>query len=206
MAAFAGEGEESFVAAVRAMESGETGCEVAAAEEGLDGGDGTGTERAEGLAVADLVGSEEILPTVVDDLPERRGAGMALSSRVPRSVGLGAWFFVPGSWFRIFGRRTVPGMGMALHPLASAGTVDSRMVSASSDSRSCSGPSASLAGRTPGVLRRERSHPSSFRRRTRSSPCKQRSKSSICAKHWNCTTANESGAKSSSGLGSFRFC
>jgi hypothetical protein len=51
VAAFAGEGEEAFVAAVRALETGEAGCEVAATEEGLDGGDGVGVEWAEGLAL-----------------------------------------------------------------------------------------------------------------------------------------------------------
>ena len=40
VAAFAGEGEQTFVAAVWALETGEAGCEVAATEEGLDGGDG----------------------------------------------------------------------------------------------------------------------------------------------------------------------
>ena len=39
VAALAGEGEEAFVAAVGALEAGEAGGEVAAAEEGLDGGE-----------------------------------------------------------------------------------------------------------------------------------------------------------------------
>jgi hypothetical protein len=42
VAALAGEGEEAFVTTVRALEAGEAGGEVAAAEEGLDGGDGGG--------------------------------------------------------------------------------------------------------------------------------------------------------------------
>jgi len=71
----AGEGEGSFVSAVRAMEAEEARGEVAAAEEGLDGGDGAGTERPEGLAVAAFVGGEEIPPAVVDDLPQGRGTG-----------------------------------------------------------------------------------------------------------------------------------
>jgi len=51
VAAFAGEGEEAFVATIGALEAGEAGGEVAAAEKGLDGGDGGGVERAEGFAV-----------------------------------------------------------------------------------------------------------------------------------------------------------
>ncbi len=73
MAAFAGEGEEAFVAAVWALEAGEAG--VAAAEEGLDGGDGVGAEWAEGLAMLLFVVCEEIVPAVVDDLPQWRGTG-----------------------------------------------------------------------------------------------------------------------------------
>ena len=40
VAALAGEGEQAFVTAVGAMKPGEACGEVAAAEEGLDGGDG----------------------------------------------------------------------------------------------------------------------------------------------------------------------
>jgi hypothetical protein len=40
VAALAGEGEQAFVTAVRALEAGEARGEVAAAEEGLDGVDG----------------------------------------------------------------------------------------------------------------------------------------------------------------------
>ena len=75
VAAFTGEGEEAFVAAVRALETGEAGCEVAATEEGLDGGDAVGAEWAEGLALLLFVVCEEVAPAVVDDLPEWRGAG-----------------------------------------------------------------------------------------------------------------------------------
>ena len=70
VAALAGEGEEAFVAAVRALEAGEAGGEVATAEKGLDGGDGGGRERAEGFAVVFLVVGEEVVPAVVDELPE----------------------------------------------------------------------------------------------------------------------------------------
>ena len=77
VAALAGEGEEAFVAAVRALKAGESGGEVAAAEEGLDGGDGGGRERAEGFAVVRFVVCEEVIPAVVNQLPEGRGAGTA---------------------------------------------------------------------------------------------------------------------------------
>jgi hypothetical protein len=48
VAAFAGEGDEAFVAAVRAVEAEEAGGEVAAAEEVADGGEDVWAERAEG--------------------------------------------------------------------------------------------------------------------------------------------------------------
>ena len=75
VAALAGEGEEAFVAAIRALEAGEAGGEVATAEKGLDTGDGGGRERPEGFAVVFLVVGEEVIPAVVDKLPEGRGAG-----------------------------------------------------------------------------------------------------------------------------------
>ena len=75
VAALAGEGEEAFVAAVKALESGEAGGEVATAEKGLDTGDGGGRERPEGFAVVFLVVGEEVIPAVVDKLPEGRGTG-----------------------------------------------------------------------------------------------------------------------------------
>jgi hypothetical protein len=46
VAALAGEGEESFVAAIRAVEAEETGGKIAAAEEGFDGGRGGGARRS----------------------------------------------------------------------------------------------------------------------------------------------------------------
>jgi hypothetical protein len=70
MPALAGESEQFFVTAVRALEAGETGCEVTTAEEGLDGHYGAWAERAEGLAVMLLVVREKVIPAVVDDLPE----------------------------------------------------------------------------------------------------------------------------------------
>ena len=63
------------MAAIRALESGEAGGEVATAEKGLDGCYGRGRERAEGFAVVFLVVGEEVIPAVVDKLPEGRGAG-----------------------------------------------------------------------------------------------------------------------------------
>jgi hypothetical protein len=77
VAAFAGEGEEAFVAAVRALEAGEAGGEVTTTEEGLDGGRGVGAEWAEGLPVVFFVVGEEVFPAVVDELPEGRGTGAA---------------------------------------------------------------------------------------------------------------------------------
>jgi hypothetical protein len=73
VAAFAGEGEEAFVAAVRAVEAEEAGGEVAAAEEGADGGEDVGAERAEGGTVELFVTSEEGVPGGGEDLPEWRG-------------------------------------------------------------------------------------------------------------------------------------
>jgi hypothetical protein len=75
VSALAGEGEEAFVATVKALESGEAGGKVAAAEKGLDGGDGCWVEWAEGFAVMFLGVGEEVIPAVVDKLPEGRGAG-----------------------------------------------------------------------------------------------------------------------------------
>ena len=77
VAGLAGEGEELFVAAVGAMEAGEAGGEVAAAEEGADGGDGIRAQRSHGAAVVGFVSGEEVVPGVVDELPEGRGARAA---------------------------------------------------------------------------------------------------------------------------------
>jgi hypothetical protein len=74
---FWSEGHESFVTAVGTLEAGEAGGEIATAEEGFDGGGGSGVERAEGLAVFVFVVGEEFVPAVADELPERRGAGAA---------------------------------------------------------------------------------------------------------------------------------
>ena len=71
VAAFAGEGEESFVPAVGTLETGEAGSEVATAEEGLDGVDGGRLEWAKGFAVLLFVVGNEVVPAVMDELPER---------------------------------------------------------------------------------------------------------------------------------------
>lgn len=55
------------MAAVGTLETRESGGEVAAAEEGFDGG--AGVERTEGRTVIFFVISEEALPAMVDDLP-----------------------------------------------------------------------------------------------------------------------------------------
>jgi hypothetical protein len=65
------------VATIRALEAGETGGEVAAAEKGLNGGDGCWVEWAEGFSVVFFVTSEEVFPAMVNDLPEGGGAGAA---------------------------------------------------------------------------------------------------------------------------------
>jgi hypothetical protein len=79
VAAFAGDRVKRLrltrLHSVRALEAGEAGGEVAATEEGLDSGNGGGVERAEGFAVSFFVTNEEVVPTMVDDLPEGRGAG-----------------------------------------------------------------------------------------------------------------------------------
>jgi len=73
----AGEGEEAFVAAVRAVEAEEAGGEVAAAEEVADGGEDVGAERTEGGTVELFVTSEEGVPGGGENLPQWRGPGAA---------------------------------------------------------------------------------------------------------------------------------
>gem|GEM_PF-6051264 len=77
VAGFAGEGAEALVAAVGAEVAGEAGGEVAAAVIGLDGCDGFRAEGTHGGAVVALVTGEEVIPSGVDDLPQREGAGSA---------------------------------------------------------------------------------------------------------------------------------
>ncbi len=77
VAALAGEGQQLLVAAIGALEAGESGGEVAAAVEFLDDVNGVGAKRPTGLAMGGSVVSEKLAPAVVDDLPEWRGAGAA---------------------------------------------------------------------------------------------------------------------------------
>lgn len=84
VAALAGEGEEPFVAAVGAWEAGEAGGEVAAAEEGFDGGGGDRVERAEIGAGRDPCGA--VFRSWRGILPSRGGR----VARVARRGGGGA--------------------------------------------------------------------------------------------------------------------
>ena len=77
MAALAGEGEEAFVAAIRAVEAEETGGKIATAEEIAHAGEDIGTERPHGGTVAFFIAGNEGVPGGGDDLPERRGTGAA---------------------------------------------------------------------------------------------------------------------------------
>ena len=79
VASLAGEGHELLVSAVWTLEAGESGGEVAAAVEGPDGGCSVWGERTMFLAVVFFVSVEELVPAVVDDLPE---------GRCPRAAGL----------------------------------------------------------------------------------------------------------------------
>ena len=56
--------------AVFAVEPGESLGQIAAAIEFLDDFNGVGSERSVGFAISRFVLSLEIIPTVVDDLPE----------------------------------------------------------------------------------------------------------------------------------------
>ena len=81
VAGLACEGEELFVTAIGAMEAGEAGGEIAAAEEGADAGDGLGAQRSHGATVVLFVAGEKSIPCVLDELPEGRGAGAARGRR-----------------------------------------------------------------------------------------------------------------------------
>jgi len=70
VAGLAGEGEELFMAAIGAMEAGESGGEIAAADEGADGGGGILAQRSHDAAMVLFVAGEEVIPGMVDDLPE----------------------------------------------------------------------------------------------------------------------------------------
>jgi len=79
VAGLAGEGKEAFMPAVRTLEPGESSGEVSAAVELANDVDGVASQRAVNGAVAFLVSGDKIGPAMVDDLPERRGAGAARS-------------------------------------------------------------------------------------------------------------------------------
>jgi len=51
-------------------EAGEAGGEIAAAEEGADGGGGIRAQRSHDAAMVLFVAGEEIAPDMVNDLPE----------------------------------------------------------------------------------------------------------------------------------------
>ena len=54
------------------VKAGEAGGEIAAPEKGADGGDGIGAQRSHGASVVLFVAGDEIVPAVVDELPEGR--------------------------------------------------------------------------------------------------------------------------------------
>ena len=70
VAGFAGEGKEVLVAAVGAVVASEAGGDVATAKELLDVGDGFWAQGAHGGAVVGFVAGNELVPGVVDELPE----------------------------------------------------------------------------------------------------------------------------------------
>ena len=104
VAGFAGECEELFVAAIRALEAGEPCGEVTTAEKCADGVDGILAERPHGGVVVRFVGGKEGVPCVVDDLPERRCARPAwMMDRGRHGIrGRGA-MSAPGSWGGVVG-------------------------------------------------------------------------------------------------------
>ena len=59
------------MAAIRAFEARESRSKIAAAEEGFDGGDGSGFERTEYRAVFFFIISGKGTPAVIHNLPER---------------------------------------------------------------------------------------------------------------------------------------
>lgn len=78
VASFAGEVEETLMAAIGACEARESGGKVATAKEGFDGGDDRRMERTEGRTVLIFVIRGKGTSAVIDKLPKRRGTGAAL--------------------------------------------------------------------------------------------------------------------------------
>ena len=70
VAGFTGESEEVFVAAVRALQTGEAGSEISTAIELVDDVDAVWRERSVDPAMTGLVTGEKVVPSVVDDLPK----------------------------------------------------------------------------------------------------------------------------------------
>ncbi len=77
-ALLAGEGEEEFMAAVGAVEAGEAGVEVATIEESDDGRGGFGGKAG------------HLGGVVVENLPDRRGAGLAGTVADANHLGSGS--------------------------------------------------------------------------------------------------------------------
>ena len=99
----AGEGQQFFVAAIGALETGKAGGEIAAAVELVDDGHGIPSERAVRLPVDGFVSGHEVVPGMVDDLPERRSAGA--SRAVDRGHSVQANTYASKSQYR----GSVPG-------------------------------------------------------------------------------------------------
>ncbi len=77
VAGLAGEGEQFFVSTVRALNAFKPGGEITAAVELLDNGDRVATKRAVDGTVGRFVSCLKIGTGMVDNVPERRGAGTA---------------------------------------------------------------------------------------------------------------------------------
>ena len=77
VAGLAGEGEQFFVSTVRALNAFKPGGEITAAVKLLDNGDRVATKRAVDGTVGRFVSCLKIGTGMVDNVPERRGAGTA---------------------------------------------------------------------------------------------------------------------------------
>jgi hypothetical protein len=88
MPGLAREGEELLMAAAGALETGESGGKVAAAVELIDHRHGIPAQRAMSPAMAGVVVGDELIPCMVNDLPERRcpGASWSVNGRHKYSV------------------------------------------------------------------------------------------------------------------------
>ena len=77
MPSLAGAGEQFFVSTIGALNAFKPGGEVTAAVELLNNGDRVATKRAVDGTVGRFVSCLKIGPGMVDNVPERRGAGAA---------------------------------------------------------------------------------------------------------------------------------